>query len=516
MDPDRPRSRRAVALTALGTLLPGAGLTQTRSRWIGWALLTVTLTGLAVGAHAVLARGVTAVALDLASRPEMLMPAALAIALWGLVWCASIVLTAVQARPPGLGRGRTWLLAAFTTVMVLVVGGGTYVTVDYALITRDTVGAVFSASPSGPGARGAASTRGTGDAGDTGDTGDTGSTDPWAGQARVTVLLLGSDAGADRTGVRTDSMIVASIDTRSGRTTLVSLPRNLLFAPLAPHSPLRARYPSGHFGEPDRTCAQNTPGATGQCQLTNLYGEAEAYAADHPGAYAKGVMPGREEIRGTVQQIVGLPIDHVVVIDLRGFSLLVDAMGGLDITVKDAGTGGPLPIGGHVTADNRVVGVKEWFTAGRQHLDGWHALWYARSRAGDSDDYRQARQRCVVQAILDQIDPAAMVRQYPRLARIARDNIYTDISVRSLPAFVDLVERARRARVDSVSLTLGDGIKPWDPDYARIRALVRRAVAAPRPAAASPTTAPTVSPPTTSPRRPTPTPSPTTTPYAQC
>ena len=266
---------------------------------------------------------------------------------------------------------------------------------------------------------------------------------------------------------------------------------------------------------------RNGPGETGQCMLTNLYNEAEAYAVDHPGAYPKGVVPGREEIRGAVQQIVGLTIDHVVVIDLKGFSLLIDAMGGLDINVKNAGTGGPLPIGGHVTADQRIVDVKAYFTPGRQHLDGWRSLWYARSRAADNDTFRQARQRCVVQAIVEQVNPAKMVGKYPQLARIARDNIYTDIPAQSLPAFVDLVERAQKAKVNSVTLTLDDGITPWDPDYAKIRALVRKGIAAPKPAK---TPTPTSTTPrssdgtgtaTRTPRTPA-TPSPTTTPYAQC
>ena len=68
--------------------------------------------------------------------------------------------------------------------------------------------------------------------------------------------------------------------------------------------------------------------------LTNLYVEAENYAKAHPGAYPVGDQPGRVEIRGTVQQIIGLEIDQMVVIDLKGFSQLIDAMGGLDINVK--------------------------------------------------------------------------------------------------------------------------------------------------------------------------------------
>lgn len=296
--------RRALGLTALGTVLPGAGLTQTRSRWVGWSILGVTLAAAACGAYAVLTQGVTSAALTVVSRPDLLRMAVVVIVVWGLVWCASIVLTAVRARPRALDRGRTRLLAVFTTLMVLVVGGGAWTAADYALITQDTVEVVFSAPPARPGV-GATVVEGD---------------DPWAQQARVNLLLLGSDAGSDRIGSRTDSMILASIDTRSGRTTLVSMPRNLLKAPLAADSPLRARYPSGRFGDPERSCAQNEPGVTGQCMLTNLYYEAETYAVDHPGAYPKGVVPGREEIRGAVEQVVGLTIDHVVVIDLKGFS----------------------------------------------------------------------------------------------------------------------------------------------------------------------------------------------------
>ncbi|MBC9823817.1 LCP family protein [Terrabacter sp. MAHUQ-38] len=494
--------RKAVGLTALGTVLPGAGLTQTRSRFLGWVVLGVTLVVAAAGAYAVLTTGVTAAALSVVARPELLKAAVVAIVAWGAIWCVSIVLTAVQARPRTLDRARTRTLAAFTTLMVLLVGGGSYKAAEYAFITQDTVTEVFSAPPPTPG-QGAQVAQGE---------------DPWAKQARVNLLLLGSDAGSNRIGTRTDSMIVASIDTRSGRTTLISMPRNLLYAPLAEESPLLDRYPSGHFGQPESTCSQNSPGVTGQCMLTNLYNEAETYAESHPEAYPQGVVPGREEIRGAVEQIVGLDIDHVVVIDLKGFSLLIDAMGGLEINVKNAGTGQPLPIGGKVGPDHQIYGVKEYFKPGLQHLDGWHSLWYARSRAADSDTYRQARQRCVVEAIVEQVNPAEMVGQYPQLARIARDNIFTDIPAQSLPAFVELVERAQRSAVNSVTLTAEDGVESWDPDYAKIRKLVKKGIAKPKP---KPTPSATTTPgedPTsgaTTPK-PTSTPSPTTTPYSQC
>src|SRR6478752_8900438 len=269
--PEHARSgfRRAVGLTALGTVVPGAGLTQTRSRTFGWLLLALAIVSLGVGAYYVMRTGVTNAALSIVARPTVLQTLAVAFVIGGILWCGSIILTAVQSRPTRLDRARTRLLAGFTTLMGFVVAGSSFKFAEYATITQSTVAQVFGKTPTTPGA-GAQVSEGE---------------DPWAEQARVNILLLGSDAGADRVGIRTDSMILASIDTKTGRTALISMPRNLLNAPLAPQSPLRAIYPSGHFGEPESTCSQNSPGVTGQCMLTNLYVEAEAYAKAHPGAY---------------------------------------------------------------------------------------------------------------------------------------------------------------------------------------------------------------------------------------
>ena len=55
--------------------------------------------------------------------------------------------------------------------------------------------------------------------------------DQVAKQGRYNVLLLGGDAGRDRVGLRPDSMTVASVDAETGRTVLISLPRNLQAVP---------------------------------------------------------------------------------------------------------------------------------------------------------------------------------------------------------------------------------------------------------------------------------------------
>ncbi|EWT01451.1 LytR family regulatory protein [Intrasporangium oryzae NRRL B-24470] len=477
----RSEFRRALGLTALGTVLPGAGLTQTRSKALGWFLLLVSLLGGAWVAYYVMTHGLTASALSLLSSPALLQLATVAFVIIGVLWCVSIIMTAVMARPARLDRARTRTLAAFTTVMVFLVAGSSYKAAEYAAITKDTVNQVF----------GTGSTHGaTVVAGD----------DPWAETPRVNILLLGSDAGVGREGTRTDSMMVASIDTKSGRTTLISLPRNLQRVPLPESSPLRQLYPSGVYGRP--TCIRAQTDAADQCMLNAIWTEVDQFRKNHPGSYS-GEAPGRDETRNVIQEIVGLKIDHTVVIDLKGFEQLINAMGGVDVNVKLSGNGTKLPIGGHSDGHGGVIGEKGYFSPGRQHLTGNLALWYARTRAADDDGFRQARQRCVVQAVVQQVNPASMLGKYPELARIAKDNIYTDIPVQNLGAFATLIERVQKAKITSVALTLKQGISSVKPDFDLIRELVQKAIAPPPASTPTPSTTTTAKPTPT--KKPTPT-----------
>lgn len=457
------RFRRALGLTALGTVIPGAGLTRTRNRALGWALVGITVLTVAALTWFILSRGLMKSGLALVGRPTLLRLVAIAFLVGGLVWCGSIILTAIRARPTRLDRARTRVLAAFTTVMVLLVGGTSYKAAEYATVTQDTIQTVFKAAPPGesPGPRLA---RGA---------------DPWADTPRVNILLLGSDAGVGRTGTRTDSMIVASINTHTGNTVLISLPRNLQYVPIPKNSPLRGLYPSGVYGKPWCIRAQSDP-ADG-CLLNAIWTEADQWAADHPGSFHGVQSPGRDTVRDVISEVIGLKIDHTVVIDLTGFRQLVDAMGGVDINVKTSAYGGELPIGGHVTADGQIVGVKSYFKPGLQHLDGWHTLWYARTRAADDDYSRMGRQRCVIRAVVDQVNPAAMITKYLDLARIAQDNIFTDIPSSDLGAYVELVQRVQRAKITSVALDPKHGVNTANPDFAVIRQQIDKALNPPPP-----------------------------------
>ena len=62
-------------------------------------------------------------------------------------------------------------------------------------------------------------------------------------EAITNVLLLGGDAGPGRWGLRTDTMIVVCIHEATGRTALISIPRNLQRLQFPPGTPARRRVP---------------------------------------------------------------------------------------------------------------------------------------------------------------------------------------------------------------------------------------------------------------------------------
>ncbi|WP_353510026.1 LCP family protein [Intrasporangium sp.] len=471
--------RRALGLTALGTLVPGAGLTRTRRKVWGWVLLAISLALLGLVVAGLATRGLRRFGLDVITHSAALTLVIAVSLVGGVVWCASIIATAVLARPRSLDRSRTRALAIFTTIMVIVVGSAAFKASEYAFITKETVVEVFSGGDLKPG-EGAVVVEGE---------------DPWADTPRVNILLLGSDAGVGRTGTRTDSMVVASVDTKSGRTVLISLPRNFQRVPLPRSSKLRDIWPSGTYGVP--TCPRQQINASDQCMLNAIWTEVDDYRARNPDAYSGVAVPGRSELRDVISEIVGLKINHMVVIDLKGFQQLIDAMGGVDVNIKLAGPNGdqPLPYG----KDYGNGRYSDYFTrSGVHHLTGYQALWYARTRAADGDFQRQSRQRCVIKAVLGQVRPSVMITKYPQLARIARDNIYTDVPADTLPAFAELVERIQKSSIDSLAFTPADGFDPARPDYGRLRRLVQAAIESPpAPSATRSTPLPTTSAPRT-------------------
>src|SRR3954469_15424067 len=85
------------------------------------------------------------------------------------------------------------------------------------------------------------------------------------------------------------------------------------------------------------------------------------------------------------------------------------------------------------------------------------------------------RQRCVIGAVTQQADPKAVALNFDKIARAAKDNISTDISLQDLNAWVTLALRVKSAHVRSLPLT-DAVISTVNPDFPKIHRLVRKAL----------------------------------------
>ncbi len=267
-----------------------------------------------------------------------------------------------------------------------------------------------------------------------------------AEHGRYNVLLLGGDSGKGRDGLRPDSLTVASIDAETGDTVLVGLPRNLAGVPFPKGHPMRKEFPRGFDCE--------------GCYLNSV----NTWADAHPDLFEGSDHEGVDATRAAVEEITGLSISYHVLVNMKGFASLVDAVGGVKVRVRErtaiGGIGSP---------------ITDWIPKGRRTLDGREALWYARSRVQNSDYSRMARQKCLMSAMLKQLDPNTVLLKATGIAESSKKMLSTDIPAGELDTFVELALKARGAKVSTVSLVPPE-IKTGDPDFDKIRRMVAKGV----------------------------------------
>ncbi len=123
-----------------------------------------------------------------------------------------------------------------------------------------------------------------------------------------------------------------------------------------------------------------------------------------------------------VEQFLNLPIDHYALVDFSGFKELVDAVGGVPVTVpKDI-----------------MDGDQVMFHAGQQTFDGDTALRYARYRGGsDLDIGRIRRQQEVIRGLIEVTQGRNIARDVRDLLPAVKDHVRTDLSADQLVAFAD-------------------------------------------------------------------------------
>jgi LCP family protein required for cell wall assembly len=431
----------ALGWTALGTVLPGTAFLAAGRRALGAVVLVVFL--LLVGVLAWLATGGRRIAVQASVNTDSLLWVIGGLAVLALLWAVVVVASWAMLVPRRTSRVRHVLGALVVVLLVACVAAPAAYAGRLAAVQRDLIAGVFTEN----GRSATVDNR----------------PDPFGTKQRVNVLLLGGDGGAGREGVRTDTVIVASIDTHTGDTTLFSLPRNLENLPFPQDSPLAKAYPNGFEA-----------GSESEGLLNAVYRNGPA---QHPDILGPTDNPGADFLKLGVGEALGLHLDYYVLVNLDGFSRLVNALGGITVNVNyyvpingDPGTG-ELPDG--------------YIAPGpHQHLDGDMALQFARGRFGLTDYDRMARQRCAIKAIIEAADPVTLLRQYQELAATTKDIISTDIPQSALDDFVDLAFLVKDATLRSVVFDT-NLISPAYPDYGQMRQTVKGALhpaAAPSPA----------------------------------
>lgn len=418
----RVKFRRAIALIVMTLVVPGSAQVAMGDKRIGRIAMRIWLAfvivGVMLGTFALTWRtGLFMVA----TNPLLLAVGRWILLVGAVLWVALLLDAWRLGRPLQLARRQRLWMTGLNSALCLSMAGGMFFASHLVSVQTGLLDTVFvSQNVSGPHA------------------------------GRYNVLLLGGDSGKGRNGLRPDSLTLASIDSETGRTVLIGLPRNLQDVPFPEGTVMHDKFPHG------MNCAG--------CELNSV----NTWANDHKDLFPKpekGERPvGIQATVDAVSAITGLDVNYYAMVNLEGFSELVDAVGGVTINVKEktaiGGIGSP---------------IRGYLPEGKRSLTGDETLWYARSRVENDDWSRMGRQKCVMSAMLHQLSPEKVLLNAQAIAKSSSALMTTDIPAAQLGSFMDLALKARRQKVSTLSL-VPPVVFTGNPDYDKIQRLVRNAL----------------------------------------
>ena len=241
---------------------------------------------------------------------------------------------------------------------------------------------------------------------------------------KATIMIMGVDQRADDVG-RSDTLMVTMIDPRKNQAALLSVPRD-------------TRVKIKGYG----------------------YDKINA-------AYAYG---GHKLSESTVEDLLGVRIDHYIIINTHAFQRIIDALGGVDINVeKRMYYEDPWDDDGGLLID---------LQPGMQHMDGKTAVTYVRYRDEEGDIGRIDRQQKFVKAVMEKLTSPAIVTRLPAVIKEVMDAIETDLSFRQMLEFAGTLKEAQKngLKTDMVPgrpLYISE-ISYWIPDIVKLRQTVAR------------------------------------------
>ncbi|WP_411734444.1 LCP family protein [Paeniglutamicibacter sp.] len=399
------RSKRALFLLLLTTFFPGSAQWVSGNRALGGFVMRVTITCWAlvilVLATALIKRDWL---LGFFAQAWVQLGASLLLVVLAAGWLLMFLNTLAIIRPRYLAPGARIGLTATLLVLALAISGSLGYGAFVLNKGRETISNVFSAGPAFKPVDG-----------------------------RYNIAVFGADAAGNREGVRTDSMSLLSVDAKTGKSLLISIPRNLQNAQFSADSPMRKVYPEGY------NCGD-------ECLFNAIYRNATDNHADlYPGVANPGAQATMEAIEGTT----GLKVQAYVMIDMAGFAGFINAMGGVTVD-----SGGWVPYNGKYWPNSSVN--THWFAPGEQKFTGKQALWFARSRDFTTDYHRIARQQCLQQAMISQFSPKTMLTRFTSIMDAGEQLVETDIPQQQLGSFLNLADKARATPFKRLTLGAPD------------------------------------------------------------
>ena len=244
---------------------------------------------------------------------------------------------------------------------------------------------------------------------------------------KSTIMIMGVDAREDDVG-RSDTLMIAAVDPKRNQASLLSVPRDT-----------RVKI-AGHGWD--------------KINAAYAYGSAKS-----------GILGGEKLAQRTVEDFLGVNIDHYVVIDTHAFQKIIDAIGGIDIDVeKRMYYEDPWDDDGGLVIDLRP---------GKQHMDGKTAVTYVRYRDEEGDIGRIKRQQKFMKACMDKVTSPAIIPKLPTVIKEVMSSVKTDLSFRQLLEFAGTLKEAQKnglktEMVPGLPLYIS-GVSYWIPDVEKLR-----------------------------------------------
>jgi LCP family protein required for cell wall assembly len=438
-----PRRPSPFAAAFLSLLFPGLGQAYAGAylRAIGFAALPLLGTALLAG---LLANGATRDALKVSifdpTMLQALLIADIAILLYRAVAVVDAYHEAVLAGggTTRLGRPRFRLslvsLAGLLAVLA-VLSMGHVALARYDRIAYDTITAITNEDGEEPEPGAASPAPGTTATPAT--TPEPGSTEtprpsiiPWDAKERLNILLIGADRRPKQGSFNTDTLIIASIEPRTGQVAMFSVPRDMENIPLPAKFPARNYYAGGVF----------------PAKINSLW----MYARGNPNLFPGGdKVRGYAALKGALGELLGIDIRYYLEVDFTGFTKVVDTLGGVTIDVQ-------LPVADyHYPTDDGRGALKLYIPPTIQHMDGAESLAYARSRHQSNDFDRAQRQQRVVTSLRQQTDVLSFLNpdRLEAVSKAVRSAIHTDFPASQLPQLISLMEKVDLANLRSFVFT---------------------------------------------------------------